>query len=1251
LNQPDGPNGQQTESPGGHHSVFISHSNEDETIADAVCAALEAENISCWIAPRNVQGDRPYSVQIIQAIREAKVLILVLSAASGRSKHVLREVDRAAYCQNPILTFRVEPVNPRDDLDYFLGADHWVDGFQPLPPSQHFPKLIRYARELIEASEVASGDEAQSNTLVAEMFAHYRILRHLDGSRFELGKGGMGVTYKAFDTSLNRPVALKVIGADLLRSPQARRRFQREAQAAALINHPHVATIYHFGEEGGDYFYAMEFVEGENLESYVARLGPLSVATALRVVLQVAQALEAAQARRLIHRDIKPANLMAVVNRTGTLDVKLIDFGLAKGAGAESLDPSRVTRTQDFVGSPAFASPEQCDVKKLDIRSDIYSLGVTLWYLLTGETPFTGSVREVMNAQVEKPSPFEQLTQVPDPVVALMRRMLEKKPEDRFQTPEELQEAVQQAASQLSTQFAVVPERISLKPNAEANTPSSANEPDALIAVAPDSSFDAYLAVQTGAILGGRYRLLGEEREGNCGRLFHAGDERTPSAQPSDVAVKLLHPRFAADPALLDLLENELEVIRNAAHQHLITYDCLERSAPVPYVVREWVHGFLLYDLLRWRRSVKAPELLALLDPLAVTLDFVVDQGLGLVDVSVRKLMVVCPSDVFEFEPLAKGDAREWGRCTLKLNPLSLAPLLFKSRNGWDLQTIIPASRVLSMTQAEAGIRGTKAVKLYGKLVYELLSGRPVSRENALKYTPLAELNQAGNEILRRACASDDGSYRSCQELWNELKENLAVRPRPSDPVPLPMPIVSPVPHSRQAKAAGLGERHQPTPVVPAGPLSKRSRKLIVVGAALGLLIIGLGIFLMIRSGPGLLHTFYYKTVVPSSSPSPLAIAGSTPGSLASPTPTQGSESKPKVGKTIAPTPGVVTANKSALAKQSPAVNRSAQFMVLDYHRFEDEAKDLIILPSDFRAQMRALKDNGISVISMKDLIAWLKGEKSIPAKSAVITLDDGWNSQYYVAWPILKEFNYPFTLFIYTDNIEKGGKTMTWAQLEEMRDAGVDVEAYTVSHHDLRHAPHGQDYPIWLHNEVYTCKQILEEKLAIKVVAFAFPYGLYNDLVRKTAADAGYELQFTLYGQHMGINAPADQIGRYAVDSIKPAVFKAALDFGGDTGTPGAEETQLAAASMLTEPMDNAHIINPKPTIMANIATMGDVDPTSVEMRISGVGLVPAHYDPRTKLVSYEFTQNLVPKSYTVILSAKASGKKVETRWVFTLD
>src|SRR5258708_23662322 len=146
--------------------------------------------------------------------------------------------------------------------------------------------------------------------------------------------------------------------------------------------------------------------------------------------------------------------------------------------------------------------------------------------------------------------------------------------------------------------------------------------------------------------------------------------------------------------------------------------------------------------------------------------------------------------------------------------------------------------------------------------------------------------------------------------------------------------------------------------------------------------------------------------------------------------------------------------------------------------------------------------------------------------------------------------------------------------------------------------------------------------------------------------------MQFTVYGRRMDINVPPDQIGRYAIDSLKGDVFKAALEFGRtDSTEPGGETSQLASAAMLTEPLNDQHITEPKPTIKANLASMGGVDPKSVEMRISGFGLVPAVYDPKTKLVTYAFTQKLVPKMYIVILTAKVNGKKVEPRWDFTVN
>lgn len=882
-------------------SVFISYANEDQKTAEGVLEALEGGGIPCWIAPRDVKGGRPYSGQITQAIREAQVLVLILSGASNRSKHVLREVERAAHCQNHLLTFRIEAVSPTDDLAYFLGADHWVDGFRPLPASQHFPKLVGNVRALLQSAVPAPEASDDQDVQVPEIFGRFQILRRPDGSLFRLGKGGMGVTYKAIDTLLNRPVALKVIAAELLRSPQTKNRFLREAQSAALIQHPHVATIFDFGEESDSYFYVMEFVEGEDLERYVGRRGPLAPAAALRVGLQVAQALEAAQARKVIHRDIKPANIMAVSNRTGTLDVKLIDFGLAKGVGPDSLDAGRITRTQDFVGSPAFASPEQCETKRLDIRSDIYSLGVTLWYLLTGKRPFSGSVGEVIIAQVVKPPPFEQLGQTPEPVINLLRRMLEKKPEDRFQSPEELQQAIEDAAAQLSANFGAVPERPLVSEPAPADESARpVQDRDLLPVETVDSErLDEYLKVEVGTLVANRYRLIAEEREGNAGRLFQAQDEKVKLGEPARVAVKLLHPGISSDPALLDLLENELAVIRQTVHPQLIRYYATERRAP--FLVREWVHGFLLYDLLRWRHAVNAAELSLLVDPLGATLDFVASKGLGLVDVSVRKLLVECPATVRDFEALAKGDAQKWVDCTLKLNPLSLAPLLFRSRNDWDRQTIVPASRVLSVTQAEAGIRGTKAVRLYGRLIYELLSGRaPVRNRDANQFKPLPELSQTGNDVLRQACAADGATFRSCQEFWNELKPELVGRarqsslpPSPAKPLDLTLPP-APLPIT--------------TPSIPSPPKPPHGRFpfWFVAGGVIGAGILIIGLVTLVLTWPRRVQN-------PTPTPTPIVVTTPNPAPTPAPVVVTTPRPSPTIPEVVGPVASSTTPSHARL--------------------------------------------------------------------------------------------------------------------------------------------------------------------------------------------------------------------------------------------------------------------------------------------------------------------------------------------------
>jgi serine/threonine protein kinase/Tfp pilus assembly protein PilF len=303
-----------------------------------------------------------------------------------------------------------------------------------------------------------SDRDTQPVAPASHRFDHYELLTRGDGSPVELGRGAMGVTYRAFDTNLRCPVALKVINARYLRDESARLRFVREARAAASLRHPNVASVFHLGTKNGDYFYAMEFIEGESLDQLIKERGPVPPALALDIVDQVAAALEAANREQIIHRDIKPGNLMIRFGDHGSVNVKVIDFGLAKAAAASSSDPACST-PGTFTGTAVFASPEQCAGGEVDTRSDIYSLGVTLWEMLTGKVPFGGTTVQVMSQHLHAPLPLEQLENVPPPAVVLVRRMLEKDPGRRPQNPSELRAEARAARQALVSKPAIARSR------------------------------------------------------------------------------------------------------------------------------------------------------------------------------------------------------------------------------------------------------------------------------------------------------------------------------------------------------------------------------------------------------------------------------------------------------------------------------------------------------------------------------------------------------------------------------------------------------------------------------------------------------------------------------------------------------------------------------------------------------------------------------------------------------------------------
>jgi peptidoglycan/xylan/chitin deacetylase (PgdA/CDA1 family) len=375
------------------------------------------------------------------------------------------------------------------------------------------------------------------------------------------------------------------------------------------------------------------------------------------------------------------------------------------------------------------------------------------------------------------------------------------------------------------------------------------------------------------------------------------------------------------------------------------------------------------------------------------------------------------------------------------------------------------------------------------------------------------------------------------------------------------------------------------------------------------------------------------------------------------------SKARPLSNSSPSPAVAVAAAPTPAPSPTKAAIDQSSQVIVFGYHRFEKKVRrpDTEITPEAFEAQMKALQDQKIPVIGMQDFLAWKRGEKAIPPRAAIITIDDGYKSGYEVAWPILKKYKYPFTLFIYTEGIKGGkfggGEAMSWEQLAEMRDAGVDIQAHSATHQDLR-KPYDkvtkrrlnpQEYSEWLNAEVGGSKETLEHKLGIRVNCFAVPFGYYNDTVKEAAKKAGYEAVFTVYGQKLTYGSPNDSLGRYMIEANKPKVFESAISFGGSSGAASAAVEEIPLGSINPQPADGSTAPT-KPLIKANLGAIGGIEPGSVKLRVSGLGLVPAIYDPASKMISYQVTQPLRGDSCSVIVEAKIGGKKAEARWAFTV-
>jgi serine/threonine protein kinase/tetratricopeptide (TPR) repeat protein len=260
--------------------------------------------------------------------------------------------------------------------------------------------------------------------MLGQIISHYKIIE-------KLGEGGMGTVYKAEDIKLHRSVALKFLLPELTRDPEAKERFEREAQAAAALNHPHIVTIYEINEHEGHTFIAMEYVDGESIKQKIDR-GPLPMGEALRLSVQVCAGLERAHGAGIIHRDIKPSNVLT----TSDGRAKIVDFGLAKLWGAPQL-----TRETVRMGTVHYMSPEQAQGENVDARTDLWSLGVMIYEMISNRLPFVGdNPQSVLYAVVHKEPAFLDMASraFPDDIKPILRKLLAKNPSDRYWRAQDL---------------------------------------------------------------------------------------------------------------------------------------------------------------------------------------------------------------------------------------------------------------------------------------------------------------------------------------------------------------------------------------------------------------------------------------------------------------------------------------------------------------------------------------------------------------------------------------------------------------------------------------------------------------------------------------------------------------------------------------------------------------------------------------------------------------------------------------------
>jgi len=357
------------------------------------------------------------------------------------------------------------------------------------------------------------------------------------------------------------------------------------------------------------------------------------------------------------------------------------------------------------------------------------------------------------------------------------------------------------------------------------------------------------------------------------------------------------------------------------------------------------------------------------------------------------------------------------------------------------------------------------------------------------------------------------------------------------------------------------------------------------------------------------------------------------------------------------------------LVKMKPVVNKEARVSILGYHDFVEgkSDSDMKLNIDDFRIQMQAIKDAELPVISMREYLNWKQGKGRIPEKCVMITIDDGWKAVHTLAMPVMREFGYPFTVFLYQDYVGIKGRSLTHQEIRELAANGATISSHSVSHENMskKGDRSDSDYLEWLRVELKESYRFLVENFGDTGAlekTFAFPYGIYNDQVLDLAREFGYEACFTVNPKKTGWEVEDMEVGRYIVHGTTLANFDPAISFGGGILTSTdrnlmteskGEDGKKEAPHATVLPPANSTVGNRLPLIEVDLSKFDGIVPDSISMRITGFGKVPHTFNPKNGLVSYQIPQRLTKEICGVQLAVRHAGNDEAEiiGWTFTID